>query len=260
MATNARMAPVSERLADAMAIERGNDEALTKVAQAVDPAEGLAEVEQIRDVVRDHLSALVTLSPSVGIAEDGGVSSEPRGPLREAISAAEQGFAAATHAYADLHATARILYEPDLCELAEKHLADAISGLQVLAALKTKALADELNAAGIFCQCRCPSCSIGACGCVRSSTASVADVWGWPDPPIAEGVELRSPPRPGSQLAAADIHVRDRVLSIDGVLVHSIPEMQGALRKHPFGETAQLSVQRFTGEIVDVPVKRADPP
>jgi hypothetical protein len=254
------MAPVSERLAAVVAIERGNDEALTRVAQVVDPAEGLAEVERIRDVVRDHLSALTALSPDAEIPAHVGVSGAPRGPLTQAISAAEQGFAAATHAYAELHVTARILYEPDLCELAENHLADTIGGLQVLAALKTKALADELNAAGMFCQCRCPSCSIGACGCVRSSTASVADVWGWPDPPIADGVELRSPPRPGSQLAAADIHARDRVLSIDGVVVHSIPEMQGALRKHPFGETAQLSVQRFTGEIVDVPVKRADPP
>jgi len=68
-------------------------------------------------------------------------------------------------------------------------------------------------------------------------------------------VELRSPPRPGSQLAAAGIHERDRVLSVDGTRVRSNVELQAALRKHALGETAQLSVQRSSGELLDVPVK-----
>ncbi len=72
---------------------------------------------------------------------------------------------------------------------------------------------------------------------------------------MGDGVELHSPPRPGSQLAAAGIHERDRVLSVDGAPVRSTAELQAALRTHPLRETAQLSVQRSTGELVEVPVR-----
>jgi len=68
-------------------------------------------------------------------------------------------------------------------------------------------------------------------------------------------VELLSPPRPGSQLAEAGIPERDRVLAVDGALVRSNAELQAALRTHPLGETAWLSVQRSTGELVEVPVR-----
>lgn len=127
-----------------------------------------------------------------------------------------------------------------------------------MAALRPAALARELNAEGLYCRCVCPSCSIGACLCVRSSTDSVAEGWGWPVLPASDGVELRSPPRPGSQLAEAGIHDRDRILTVDGAWVHSSGDMQAALRGHPLGETAQLSVRRSTGEIVDFPVTRVD--
>jgi len=71
---------------------------------------------------------------------------------------------------------------------------------------------------------------------------------------------LRSPPRPGSQLAAAGIEKRDSVVSVDGVVIHSLVEQQAALRRHPFGETAHLSIKRSTGEIVDVEVERVEAP
>jgi len=79
--------------------------------------------------------------------------------------------------------------------------------------------------------------------------------------PVAGSIEaimigpVRSPPRPGSQLAAAGIHERDHVLSVDGAPVRSNPELQAALRKHALGETARLSVQRSSGELLEVPVK-----
>lgn len=256
MATHASPGPVHERLANAIAIELGIAEALASVARALDQADGIAEVERMRIVVREHVSALAALGLDPGGHPlDAPVATESGSRPPQAISSAEQAFAAATQAYADLYTTARVLYEPEVCDLAERHLAHHIDGLQVMAGLLPAALARELNADGLFCRCICPSCSIGACLCVRNSIATVADAWGWPGLPMGDGVELRSPPRPGSQLAAAGIHERDRVLSVDGAVVRSNAELQAALRKHPLGETAQLSVQRSTGELVEVPIR-----
>jgi hypothetical protein len=260
VASNVLSARVRDRVAVAISSERGTDEALTKLIEAGDLAEGAADVERLRQMVRDHLAALATLGldiENVFVAAD---PNEPAGPPTVAISTAERAFAAVTRAYASLHTTARVLYEPDLCDLAERHLAEAVGGLQVLAALNTAALAHELNADGLYCRCICPSCSIGACGCVRSSISSVADAWGWPGLPAGEGVELRSPPRPGSQLAAAGIEKHDRVVSVDGVVVHSLADQQAALRRHPVGESALLSIKRSTGEIVGVEVQRVEAP
>ena len=253
MAKDAFPGPVHERLANAIAIEVAIAEALASVARALDQADAIAEVERMRRVVREHVAAVAALG-----LDPGGHSldaTESGNRPSQAISSAEQGFAAATHAYAELYTTARVLYEPEVCDLAERHLAHHIDGLQVMAGLLPGALARELNADGLFCRCICPSCSIGACLCVRNSIATVADAWRWPGLPTGDAVELRSPPRPGSQLAAAGIHERDRVLSVDGTQVRSNAELQAALRKHALGETAQLSVQRSSGELLDVPVK-----
>jgi hypothetical protein len=256
MATDASPGPVHERLASAIAIELGIAEALARVARAFDQAAGMAEVERLRVVVREHVAALAALGLAPGRHSlDGPVATEIGSRPTQAISSAEQGFTAATQAYAELYATARLLYEPEVCDLAERHLAHHIEGLQVMAGLLPGALARELNADGLFCRCICPACSIGACGCVRNSIATIADAWGWPGLPTSDGVELLSPPRPGSQLAAASIHERDRVLAVDGALVRSNAELQAALRTHPLGETARLSVQRSTGELVEVPVR-----
>jgi membrane-associated protease RseP (regulator of RpoE activity) len=176
-------------------------------------------------------------------------------PPAQAISSAERQFAAAAQAYAELYTTARVLYEPEVCDLAERHLAHHIEGLRVLGRLLPGVLARELNAGGLFCRCICPACGIGACLCVRNSIATVADAWGWPGLPIGDGVELRSPPRPGSQLAGAGIHEGDRIVTVDGIQVRSNADLQAALRKHDLGETADLSIQRSTGEFAKVPVK-----
>lgn len=76
----------------------------------------------------------------------------------------------------------------------------------------------------------------------------MAEAWGWPGLALDEGVELRSPPRPGSQLAAAGIHEGDRILSVDGTQVHSNGDLQAALRAHEIGEIANLRISGSAGE------------
>ncbi len=181
MATDASHGPVHERLANAIVIELEIAEALASVARAFDQADGIAEVERLRIVVREHVAALAApgLAPG-GHSLDEPVATESGSRPTQAISFAEQGFAAATQAYAELYTTARVLYEPEVCDLAERHLAHHVEGLQVMAGLLPGALARELNADGLFCRCICPACSIGACGCVRNSIVTIADAWGGP--------------------------------------------------------------------------------
>jgi S1-C subfamily serine protease len=51
-------------------------------------------------------------------------------------------------------------------------------------------------------------------------------------------------PLVGSQLAEAGLAPRDRVVSVDGQLVHTNAEIQLALRGHPIGETMPIEVVR----------------
>lgn len=257
MAKPASAGAVHKRLANAIALEQRIDGALAQLAQALDQVDATAEIVRLRAVVREHLAALAEGDPdhSEAGATDAAAVAETGGRPPEVISAAWEGFAAATQAYAGLYTTARVLYEPEVCDLAARHLAHHIDGLRVIAGLLPGALARELNEEGLFCRCICPSCSIGACLCVRNSIATVAEAWAWPGLPMGDGVELRSPPRPGSQLAAADIHEGDRIVSVDDIDVRSNAELQAALRKHQLGETAQLRIERPPGEPVKLTVR-----
>ena len=254
MASEATPAPVNERLANVTVVEVGLAEALARAARALDQADALAEVEQLQTVVREHVAALAALGLDPGGPMDALADTETGSRPAHAISSASREFARATQAYADLYTVARVLCEPEVCDLARRHITHHIAGLRVLARLLPGALARELNAEGLFCRCICPSCGIGACLCVRTSVAMVADAWGWPGLPIGDGVELRSPPRPGSQLAAAGIREGDRILSVDGAQVRSNDELQAALRRRQLGETAQFLLERSTGEHIEVAI------
>ena len=240
---------VRGRLRDALDVELGVAAALAGAARALDQVGPSGEVDQLRTAVRDHVAVLAALGLAPGgPSADRLVSTEIGGSPTRAIQSVQEGYVAATQVYAILFATARILCEPEVCDLAERHLTDHVEGLRVLGRMLPGALARELNADGLFCRCVCPACGIGACGCVRASIVAVAEAWGWPGLPIGDGIELRSPPRPGSQLAAAGIHEGDWIVSVDGTQVRSNQELQAALRSHQIGEMAQLRIRSSTGE------------
>ena len=66
---------------------------------------------------------------------------------------------------------------------------------------------------------------------------------------------MRVPPRPGSQLTEAGLERGDRIVSVDGQLVHSNGEIQRALRGHPIGESMTMQVVR-AGEPQEIRVAR----
>lgn len=240
---------VRGRLGDALDVEVGVAAALAGAARALEQAGPPGEVEQLGAAVRHHVAALAALGlhPD-GPSPDVGMPVDVEGSSARAILSVQREFVAATQTYAILFATARILCEPEVCDLADRHLTDYVEALRILERMLPGAIARELNADGLFCRCVCPSCGIGACLCVRSSIATMAEAWGWPGLALDEGVELRSPPRPGSQLAAAGIHEGDRILSVDGTQVHSNGDLQAALRAHEIGEIANLRISGSAGE------------
>ena len=71
----------------------------------------------------------------------------------------------------------------------------------------------------------------------------------------SEGLELRIPPRPGSQLSEAGLERGDLVLAIDGEVVHTNSELQQALRRHPIGEAMPAQVMR-SGRTEEIGIAR----
>jgi PDZ domain len=171
--------------------------------------------------------------------------------LEDAIAEA----ASAVAAYGALYASARLLYENGVCDLADAHAAEWALELAALNDLLAPAVHGELLSGGLTCRCVCPTCGIGACGCTRNSIDTIREHWGQPGLEPSDGLELRVPPRPGSQLAEAGLERGDRIISVDGQLVHINAEIQRALRGHPIGESMSIQVIR-AGEPQEIRVAR----
>lgn len=127
--------------------------------------------------------------------------------------------------------------------------------LAALNDLLAPAVHRELLWGGLTCRCVCPACGIGGCGCTRNSIDTIRAHWGQPGLETSEELELRVPPRPGSQLAKAGLERGDRIIAVDGELVHINAEIQRALRGHPIGESMSMQVIR-AGEPREIRVAR----
>jgi hypothetical protein len=171
--------------------------------------------------------------------------------VEDALAAA----ASAVAAYGALYASARLLYENDVCDLADAHAAEWALELTALGDLLAPAVHAELLSGGLTCRCVCPTCGIGACGCTRNSIDTIRGYSGQPELAPGDGLELRVPSRPGSQLAEAGLERGDRIISVDGQLVHTNAEIQRALRGHAIGESMAMEVVR-AGECQEIRVAR----
>jgi hypothetical protein len=250
---------VADRLADLIEIER----------QIADSSEGWASA------VRDHPDAVDLLDRTRSTAESqrevlehsreaqGRVgrrerAETPTGPLSasEALSRATEALVAAALRCEVAYQTARLAYAVDACDLLESMLTDLAALVGDARRVLPHVVARELRGLAITCLCRCPACSIGACGCIRATLVTTEEAWGGEEPPDAPGLRLLSPPRPGSQLADAGLAEGDRILSVDGVAVGSNGDLQAALRRHDVGGEALVDVERLGGEMTQLIVRR----
>jgi len=171
--------------------------------------------------------------------------------LEDAAAAA----ASAIVAYGALYASARLLYESQVCDLADAHAAEWARELPALNDLLAPMVHRELFSEGPTCRCVCPTCGIGACGCTRNSIDTIRGHWGQAELGPSDGLALRLPPRPGSQLAEAGLEQGDRIVAVDGEPVHANAEIQRALRRHPIGQPMAMEVVR-AGESQEIRVAR----
>jgi hypothetical protein len=152
------------------------------------------------------------------------------------------------------------LYELPLRELGPKHLRDYAEAAQTINELIPPTVAAELRDRGLECQCICPLCSLGACGCVNASTRLINVAWRDAAPP-REGTPglLLQPPRPDSDLARAGFRGGEVLLAVEDRQIREfrdIPDVQAAIRDHAPGEDLRLRVQRGGEEPAEVRVRR----
>lgn len=252
---------VRDSLAGLLAIEIRIQDSLDDWGDAVrDHPEASGMIGRMRNSTGSHREALertldATAPSRPEPAERLGAGKAPRsaaGALRLAAEAALDAALVCEAAYQ----TARLSYDGDTCDLLEAHLADLAAIVADVRRVLPHVVARELRRDGVVCVCRCPSCSIGACGCVRATLATAELAWTGQEPGRAASLALLTPPRPGSQLAAAGLVEGDRILAVDGAEVGSNREMQAALRRHEVGEEARLNVKHRGGEITEVIVRR----
>ena len=205
MADNERPGAIIGRLSRVRAIESQLVERLEQLrtAGALEPEEREAFTRQSALAAR-HVRALEEVAGRGGTdlhrSEPTGLPRGKEYALSDLVEDAIAAAASAVVAYGALYASARLLYAGDVCDLADAHAAEWAVGLRALNDLLAPAVHAELLSGGVTCRCVCPTCGIGACGCTRNSIDTIRGYWGQPDLEPSDGLVLRVPPRPGSQL------------------------------------------------------------
>ncbi len=217
----------------------------------------LAMIEEQRDALRSYLENRGEVTDATVSGVRGFVGRKPHSQaVSDMLRSDYAAFTYAAISYAVLFELALRLYDPDLRELAPRHLSRYAEAAQTISQLIFDTVAGELVSDGLQCCCICPMCSIGACGCVSASSVTLNEAWSEaaPSGDVAPGF-LIQPPRPGSPLALAGIRGGERLLKVDGQPVHSIVEIQSAIRKHSLGDDVRLLLQRGSMEAKEIQVK-----
>lgn len=160
--------------------------------------------------------------------------------------------------YAKVHAIAHRFFDRTTADLAEGHMRAYVNFVRDLNRLVSDVVVWELSQRGQECQCQCPSCGLGVCVCAPHGTLTVEEVWGLPPTPLL-GMHVR-PPRANSPAARAGLRAGDVVAAINDQEIHSVDDMQLAIRKHNPGEQLRLRARREPNEILEVTVTRPQPP
>jgi len=150
--------------------------------------------------------------------------------------------------YTALATAAFRVYDPPLRKLAPAHLKAYVGAVRAIERLMPSVTVLELLERGFECECICPMCSLGACGCLAVGAETL-------DEAVAETALQAAPadgfaltrPRPGSQLDAAGVQEGDVVLAVDGAPVQRYVDIQRAIRKHPLGDNVRFTVQTRVG-------------
>jgi hypothetical protein len=211
-------------------------------------------------VARDHRTALEGYLTGTGRDNDtSGMEPRAEPGASVAMAALAETYRAlndAAFGYEALTTMAFRLFALPLREMGPKHLRDYAEAVQVINQLIPAAVAAELRERGFECQCTCPMCTFGACGCVAVSTRQINTAWRETAPPEAAPGLLLQPPRPDSDLARAGVRGGELLIAVDNRPVRDFVEVQTAIREHTPGEDVLLRLQRDGEEPAEVRVSR----
>jgi len=235
---------------------------IPETAIDMEPAEVIAAaVAALREPLPAELDALVATedhSTRQGLDRSGYGPVPPSAKASDDVQTAYVAVGDASGAAASLFTTGRLMFEGAACDLAVDRMKTYAQVTKALNALLPQVVGWELREERRACHCICPMCGLGACGCIWASLHNIDLAWGGPGlaEPDERGIPLRSPPRPGSQLAAAGVQQWDRVVAVDDQAVRAPAELQTALRRHAIGEEVRLRIER-DGESREVVVRHA---
>jgi PDZ domain len=252
-------AAVADRFVELSEIQRQIADSADGWASAVlDHPEAVALLARIRSTAESQHEALELSHRAEGrMAGRGGVGS-PTGPVSasRALSRAAEVIVAAALRCEVAYQAARLAYDVEACDMLESMLTELSALVRDARRALPPVVARELRDGAITCVCRCPMCSIGACGCIRATLVTSEEAWGGEEPSDPPGLCLLTPPRPGSQLADAGLAEGDRILTVDREPVATNGEMQAALRRHDVGGEARLEIERTGGGKIQVTIRR----
>lgn len=184
------------RVAERLTRLRAADERLSSALDAV-----VAAVAQIpkRAIDREPVSALETtvgalrepLPPDVARVSSeapgtSGIVDQPPSETAAASEAIQAAFGAVSNAGAAataLFTTARLMYHGAVCTFADGRSQGYAATSKALHDLLPQVVAWELREAGMYCQCICPMCGLGTCGCIWASLHTIAVAWNRPGLP-----------------------------------------------------------------------------
>jgi hypothetical protein len=250
------------RLARALEATTAHVSSIPETAIVMEPAEAIAAaIAALRKPLPAELLALAA-AEEVSIRQGLDLAGDGPAPLSATASNAVQGaygaVGQASGTAVSLFATGRLMFEGAACDFAVDRMKTYAQATKALNALLPQVVGWELREEGLACHCVCPMCGLGACGCIWASLHNIDLAWGGAGlaEPDEHGIPLRSPPRPGSQLAAAGVQQWDRVVAVDDQAVRAPAELQTALRRHAIGEEVRLRIEH-NGDSREVVVRHA---
>ena len=249
-------------LARALEATTAGVSSIPETAIDIEPAEAIAAaIAALREPLPAALDALaaaeeVSTRQELDRIGDGPAPSSAK--ASDAVQAAYGAVGEAAGAAASVFTTGRLMFEGEACDLAVDRMKTYARVTKALNTLLPQVVGWELREEGLACHCICPMCGLGACGCIWASLHNIDLAWGGAGlaEPDERGIPLRSPPRPGSQLAAAGVQQWDRVVAVDDQAVRAPAELQTALRRHAIGEEVRLRIEH-DGDSREVVVRHA---
>lgn len=246
----------------------------------VEHAEALALLEDLQLRTRSRQDALAdplaSVAPDELVSDAGTMTSpieavqDPKAyPASSALMALHALFSQAALGYAVLMELAfrvadslEILGPENTGDLATEGMRAYAAATQDVARLLPFVVADELDQEGAECQCVCPMCGLGVCGCALAFRRRLGIAWSDGGPiEMSSGIRLVRP-RSGSAAAEAGLQRGDVIVAVDDrdldslPVLDSLPLLQETIRSHPSGTAVHFQVRRTSGETKELTVPR----